>query len=516
MKIQNSKFKIKNCGIKLKILVFFLILTLNYCLFSFAQDVQEAVVADAFYPADPKELKAMVDGFIDKAEVPQIEGEIIAVVLPHAGYQYSGHVAGYGAKIIKDKDFDTVILVALSHRVPFNGLTVLDKDFYKTPLGNVAVDKEITQKLLAYSTEISSYKAPFTIEHSAEVEIPFMQRLLPNARIAIILTGDFSYKNCSLLRDSLVSVVNSSNKKVLLLASTDMSHFFTEKEAHDIDALTLKDIEGFNPESLYKKCEAMSNSERPCGTIGLVGVMMAARQLGANEIKVLKYATSADTTPDKSRVVGYFSAVIYKSPSHQVTSSPVKENEEKAMGNLLNQKQKTRLLEIARGTIENYINKKGAVLEIKEDDPVLNKELGAFVTLHKNGQLRGCIGNMIGRGALCITVRDMAIAAATQDPRFRKVTADELQDIDIEISVLSQMQKIEDPSKIIMGTHGVLVKQGFRSGVFLPQVATETGWDKETFMNNLCAQKAGLEPDAWKKGECEIFIYTAEVFGEKK
>ena len=184
------------------------------------------------------------------------------------------------------------------------------------------------------------------------------------------------------------------------------------------------------------------------------------------------------------------------------------------MESLLNQAQKRRLLEIARKTLEDYLGK-GEAEKIKEDDPALNEEMGAFVTLHKSGELRGCIGSMIGKGPLYLTIQNMAIAAATQDPRFPSVTKGELKDIDIEISVLSPMKKIDDPSKITMGKHGVLIQSGFRSGVFLPQVATETGWDRDTFMNNLCAHKAGLPADAWKKGKCEIFIFTAEVFGEK-
>ncbi|UCH12644.1 MAG: AmmeMemoRadiSam system protein B, partial [Candidatus Omnitrophota bacterium] len=458
-------------------------------------------------------LKNIVDGFIDRADPEEIQGEIVAIILPHAGYKYSGWVAGYGAKIIKDKKFDTVVVVGLSHRVPFKGLSVLDKDFYQTPLGNVAIDKDISKKIVAYNKNISYYELPFRVEHSAEVEIPFLQRTLKNFKIVVILTGDFSYESCCLLRDAISSIVKKSGKKILLVASADMSHFFPEEKARNIDARTIKEMEKFDPETLFAKCLSWSNSERPCNSIGLIGVMMAARELGADKLKVLKYATSGDVTFDKSQVVGYCSAVIYQSSVISNRLS-VKEEKEKKMEELLNDEQKERLLEIARKTLETYI-KKGETLEFKEGDPVLNKELGAFVTLHKYGELRGCIGNMIGKGPLYLTVRDMAIAASTQDPRFPGVTKDELDTIDIEISVLSQMEKISDPSKIIMGKHGVMVQSGFRSGVFLPQVATETGWDRETFMNSLCAHKAGLPPDAWKKGECEIFIYTAEVFGEK-
>ena len=173
------------------------------------------------------------------------------------------------------------------------------------------------------------------------------------------------------------------------------------------------------------------------------------------------------------------------------------------------------MLELAEKSITYYL-KNGKRLQTKESDAALNQEMGAFVTLHKNGQLRGCIGNMIGHGPFYSTVRDMAVQAATGDPRFRPVTLDEMKDIDIEISALSPMEKINDPQKIEMGKHGVLVRSGFTSGVYLPQVATETGWSREEFMNSLCADKAGMPKDSWKTAKCEIYIFTAEIFGNKR
>lgn len=171
-------------------------------------------------------------------------------------------------------------------------------------------------------------------------------------------------------------------------------------------------------------------------------------------------------------------------------------------------------MEIARKSIETYL-KTGKILELSESDPALLEEMGAFVTLHERGDLRGCIGNLVGNQPLYLTIRDMAIEAATGDPRFLPVKPSELKDIEIEISALSPLQRIDSTDKIQLGTHGVLVKKGFRSGVFLPQVATETGWSKEEFLSNLCAHKAGLSPDAWKDKSTEIYIFSAEVFSEK-
>lgn len=181
---------------------------------------------------------------------------------------------------------------------------------------------------------------------------------------------------------------------------------------------------------------------------------------------------------------------------------------------MLTDGQKKRLLAIARETIEACL-KTGRKPEITETDPVLMKEMGAFVTLHEHGELRGCIGSMTGTQPLYLTIRDMAVESATGDPRFSPVVLDEMRTIEIEISVLSPLEKTDSAEHIRLGTHGVLVRRGFNSGVFLPQVAVETGWSKEEFLSYLCSHKAGLAPDAWKDRATELYIFTAAVFSEK-
>jgi len=183
-------------------------------------------------------------------------------------------------------------------------------------------------------------------------------------------------------------------------------------------------------------------------------------------------------------------------------------------GDMFNPEQRQKLLKIARESIEHYLST-GTVPDVQVEDEVLKQDMGAFVTLHKGGMLRGCIGHMTATGPLYLTVRDMAIAAATQDPRFPRVSGNEMSGIDLEISALSPMKKIDDPGIIEMGKHGVIVRMGFRSGVYLPQVAIETGWTRDQFMDSLCAHKAGIPEDAWRTGDCDIYIFTAEVFGER-
>jgi len=183
---------------------------------------------------------------------------------------------------------------------------------------------------------------------------------------------------------------------------------------------------------------------------------------------------------------------------------------------MLSAAEKKALLIIARNTVEKYITQEIIPApDLKSITPAMKEKCGAFVTIHNKGRLRGCIGMITSGEPLYETVMQMAVAASTDDPRFEPVSADELGEIDMEISVLSVPEKIKSSDEIQLGTHGVIVKKGLRSGVFLPQVALETGWDKKTFMEQLCMGKAGLEPDAYLKPGTDIFIFTADVFGEK-
>lgn len=242
-----------------------------------------------------------------------------------------------------------------------------------------------------------------------------------------------------------------------------------------------------------------------CGYGAVSATLLALKKLGADSIEILKYANSGDTTGVLGRVVGYLSAVIFK-------RADVKEEDE---GMELTKEDKQTLLRIARKTLESYLSKREKP-EFKDVSPRLKEIQGAFVTLKKEGKLRGCIGSIVGREPLYLTVRDMAIEAATADPRFPPVRYEELKDIQIEISVLSPLKRVDSSDEIILGKHGVVVKRGFHQGVFLPQVAEETGWSKEEFLSYLCAHKAGLDFDCWKDKDTQLYVFTASVFSEEE
>jgi AmmeMemoRadiSam system protein B/AmmeMemoRadiSam system protein A len=480
-------------------LIFLCFFLTNAC---FAEDVKKADLAGSWYPADPNKLEAMLNGYLNDAKPEKIPPNIIGLILPHAGYIYSGPIAAYGFKAVSGMDIDTVVVAGFSHRKYFDGISVYDRGEFETPLGPLPVDRELAKSIILSNDKLYFNPDVFDDENSVEMIMPFIRHAFKerDLKIVPIAMGVQSYGNASILGEALYESLKD-RENVLIIASTDMSHYHNYGEANAIDAGAIESLKKMDPKAFLDK--AALNKCEACGSGAVAAIMIASKKLGADSMEVLKYANSGDITGQKNRVVGYLSAAFYKSA---IQTEEVKD--------MLNEKQKKRLLEIARQTIEAYVSGKKR-LEVKEDDPLLNKEMGAFVTLHKAGQLRGCIGNIIGRGPLYLTVRDMAIESAANDPRFSHVTSSELSEIDIEISVLSEPEQTTDPDGIVLGKHGVIVKKGFRSGVYLPQVATETGWSKEQFLSSLCSQKAGLPPDAWNTGEAEMYLFTAEVFGEK-
>jgi AmmeMemoRadiSam system protein A len=355
------------------------------------------------------------------------------------------------------------------------------------------------------------------------VQLPFLQKVISGFsatnqsgpannygwKVVPVVMGDCNLETCRKFAGLLKEAI-AERKDVLVVASTDMYHGYDYDETEIVDNLTLSYLREMNAEGLFYGL--VDGHLQLCGGFGVVTTLILAKELAHHKLEVLNYTNSAKVTGRFTKgawTVGYSSCVI--DAAGEVAQNTGQDKGELAM---LNKMQRKRLLEIARKSIETYL-KTGRKLEVSETDPLLTKEMGAFVTLHEEGELRGCIGNLIGQQPLYLTVRDMAVEAATGDPRFPAVSLAELVDIEIEISALSPLEKIDSPDKIELGKHGVIVKRGFNSGVFLPQVASETGWTKEEFLSNLCSHKAGLPPDAWKAKSTEIFIFSAEVFSEK-
>ncbi|MFH1407362.1 MAG: AmmeMemoRadiSam system protein B [Candidatus Omnitrophota bacterium] len=282
------------------------------CLFprvSMAQQVRKPAVAGplSFYPSDTSELKGMVDSMLKQAQKTAIGGELIALIVPHAGYVYSGQIAAYAYKQLEGAGFDTAVIVGDSHRARYQGASVGDYDFLETPLGKINIDKEITKALLE-TKGFSFNRAADTSEHSLEVQLPFLQEALGDFKAVLVLVGDASYENAAGIADSLAK--NIKGKNTILIASTDLSHYHPYNVAVALDKKTIDTILALDAKDLFERM-VMGDCEL-CGQGAVVSVILAAKKLGADKAKLLKYANSGDVTGDKSGVVGYAAIAIYK------------------------------------------------------------------------------------------------------------------------------------------------------------------------------------------------------------
>lgn len=465
----------------------------------FCQNIKNPEFAGQFYPDSKTELSALIDSFLNKAHPEVVPGDIFLLISPHAGYGYSGQTAAFGYKELKGKKYKTVIILGASHHEAFNGAVVFTQGSFLTSLGKLEVDEDFTKQLIQPNVELIANDKVFSGEHSIEVQLPFLEQVLSDFRIVPIIVGDCTLQSCQKIAATLAAVIGK-RQDVLVVVSSDMYHGYSSQEANAVDGLTLSYLQKMDAQGLYYSLR--EGKSQLCGGFAAVVGLIIAQELGYTDLKILNHTNSAIVTGKENAqdwTVGYASCAVFNPQGG------------KQMFNLAQQK---KLLKIAREAIAVYL-KQNEKLILTEADPELNKHLGAFVTLSKAGELRGCIGNLVGAGALYLTVRDMALEAATRDPRFPKLSLNELPKVEIEISVLSPLERIYSVDKIELGKHGVLVRQGNRSGVFLPQVAKETGWSKEEFLNQLCSQKAGLAPDAWKDKSTELYTFSAEVFSEK-
>ncbi len=508
----------------MKMKKFFLIAL--FLLLTISVQAKQSDLDGTWYSSTPRILKAEINDYAEDAKPDKVEGKIVGAIVPHAGIRFSGPIAVYSYKVLQELNPETVVIVGFTHNAIMPGtVSVFTDEYFGTPLGKIYVNREITDRLLQYSPDIKRLPSAFDSENSIELQIPYIQTLLgENVKIVILAICDQSIQTCKLLSDALNETLKDQ-KNLVLLASTDMSHYKEYSDANKMDVETINLLEEMDPDKFY--FESLKKfHEDMCGYGAVYTVMRTCKNFGADTLQLLAYANSGDTYGKREKVVGYLSAVFTekfgvmpeaetKQPEEWTKTSvnELSENNEEG-SDMLDKELKIMLLEIARNSIKYYLDT-GMSLDVQVEDEKLKENMGAFVTLHKDGDLRGCIGNMIGIKPLYQTVRDMAISAAFSDPRFHAITKEELQEIDIEISVLSPMEKIDDYEKIKMGTHGVMVQAEGASGVYLPQVATETGWTKEEFMNSLCGQKAGMPFDYWKTGDCDMFIFRAEVFGEK-
>lgn len=462
-----------------------------------AGPVKKPGFAGTFYPAARVDLEKAVDGYLKDAGLAGCSGTpgTFAVMAPHAGYVYSGQIAGCSYSALKGKKIRTVILLGSSHRASFDGVALYPEGSWETPLGSVAIDRASAKALASSGGIIKTLPSAFDGEHSLEVQLPFLQRTLKDVKIVPLLTGHIDKDGIAQLSDVLKGIITRDKGRTVLVVSSDMSHYRTYSAAGAMDIPTLKAIEGLAWERLYEGTKKGENEL--CAAPAVVAVMKLTSEMGG-EAQVLGYANSGDTAGDRSRVVGYGS-VLFAMPGHKDLPP-------------LTDAQKKRLLSLARKTLNEFVSAK-TTPHVEMVDTRLTERSGVFVTLNKHGQLRGCIGYIKPVAPLYRSVIEMTVAAASRDTRFLPVTEKEVKDIEIEISVLSPLKLIRSPSEIVVGKHGLYMMKGGYSGLLLPQVATQYRWNREEFLRNTCS-KAGLPEDAWKEKDTKIYIFSAQIFSE--
>ncbi len=483
--------------------------------------VRQPAVAGQFYPADAKTLTAMVDSMLAAANVTPFPGRLVGIQVPHAGYPFSGPTAAHAFKLLQGMDSVTVVMLGTSHRAMIDKAAMYAHGSWHTPLGDVAIDEPLAKAILAQDKFLADMPEAHVQEHSIEVEVPFLQRTLRDFKIVPIMLLQPTFEQCERVGKAIARAVKG--KRVLLLASSDLYHGDSYSEANQVDGTTVGLIARFDPQAFhvaYERGEAQA-----CGGNGITAMMVAARELGADTAVVLAQTNSNDVIGERGGYVVGYSAVAFTGKNPQTLPITPKgdakgslkstaDSSGKESSSDLTEQEKKSLLGIARTTLDTYI-KTGKVPEAKPLTPRLTENRGAFVTLHERGELRGCIGYIEAVKPLFQAVSDMAVAASTEDPRFPPVETHELDSIDIEITVLSPMHSIPSPDSVVVGTHGVVIKKSGRSAVFLPQVPVEEGWDRDTYLSQLCL-KAQLPRDAWKSPDAKLFVFTGQVFGEKE
>lgn len=479
---------------------------------------REPAVAGLFYPRDKGDLTKQLDGFLAKAETVPL-GRLRGLVCPHAGYDFSGPTAAIAYKQVTGRDIETVVVLAPSHYAHFKGVSVPNVESYTTPLGTIPLspraaelakhppfcsnpDCDVQRPVWwrRASKELPPFggDTPHTWEHSLEVQLPFLQKVLGESQL---VPAVFCQADAEKAANTLTRVIDD---KTLVVASSDLSHHHPNHVAEQLDASCVRAI-------CHLDVKWMQN-ERACGKLPVLTLMHLARQKGW-KTRLLDYRNSGDTSGDRSAVVGYAAIAFYEGDD-SVKSDETNQRE-------LTADEQEYLLDLARKTLVEAVTSKRLPEVDQSQVPDRLRERGAcFVTLNKDGQLRGCIGHIFACRALYLCAMENAAKAALADRRFQPVEPDELDGIEIEVSVLTTPKCVEFDSprgllaKLRPGIDGVVFGIRGRRSTYLPQVWEQMP-DKEEFLGQL-VKKADPDLDltAWKDPDAAFLTYQVLAFHE--
>ncbi|MCI0587097.1 MAG: AmmeMemoRadiSam system protein B [Planctomycetes bacterium] len=470
--------------------------------------VRRARFAGSWYEGDPDLLRACVDGLLEASSRPRLPARQVALVVPHAGYRWSGPVAACAYATLRGCDFDRVLVLAPSHRVHFRGARVPEWDAYGTPLGEVPLDAPTCARLRS-AAGLREERSGETLqadgkEHSLELQIPFLQRALPSFRLVPVLVGDLGAAEASAtIAGRLRAVVDS---RTLVVASSDLTHYGEAYGFHpfppDDPALPdrIRALDGGLIDAVLRADAAHLGAfqkKRETNACGAAAIRLLLEMFPSGyRGTLLDYRTSGQLSGDWSSSVSYAAIAL------------------SGLRPVLSEEEANACLSLARAALT------AAVLGQPEPEPAvetlpraLRDPSGAFVTLRRGEDLRGCVGQMRPAQPLWRAIVTNAALAALRDNRFDPVRPEELADLRVAVTVLGASRRIENPEDFALGEEGASLELGDAGAVFLPQVATENGWDRETFFRRL-AHKAGLPPESWREATLEAF--GAASFSEQE
>jgi hypothetical protein len=476
---------------------------------------RQPVAAGSFYPGDKETLTRELSKLFSDCRKPQEKMNVRAIISPHAGYVYSGKTAAAAFSTTpKNAEYKNIFIIGSSHVMAFEGASVYNTGDFITPLGRAIVNKELATKLKNENKVFNFPVSAHAQDHCLEVQIPFIQNYYSHPqKIVPIIIGTNNTSTIKAIAEALKPYFTAEN---LFVISSDFSHYPAYKDAVVSDNLTANGIISGDPASFLAALKKNADTDFPgevtsmCGwTSGLALLYLSSGNKGL-EYRKIDYCNSGDTPyGDKDRVVGYNAIALIEKNSDQKTVQ--KTNDEFSF----TKEQEEQLFSIARNAIRTKLyENKDITIDEKKIPEALKRPLGAFVTLKINGVLRGCIGRFISSEPLFEVVRASALSSAFEDYRFNPLTKAEYEKVDVEITVLGPMKKINNINEIILGKHGIYIKKDFRSGTMLPQVAIEYGWTVEEFLGYTSKDKAGIGWDGWKSAE--IFIYEGLVLEENK
>ncbi len=423
--------------------------------------IRKPVVSGQFYPESPSRLKEMIGGMVDDKAGKE---ETIGLVSPHAGYVFSGPVAGATISRIKFKD--TFIILGPSHTGLGRPFSIMTEGTWQTPLGDVQIDSELARQILAGSSHLEDDIVAHQHEHSIEVQLPFLQYFKPDINLVPIVlsyAGGTTYKE---IGRELAGAIKELNKDVVILASSDMTHYEPQEAAQRKDNQAIAAILDLDEDELLRRVSELKISM--CGYAPVVSLISAAKELGAKEAELISYRTSGDINGDYSSVVGY-AGVIIKSTE----VSP--------------------LVKLAREAVEAYVTENSTIPPPDELTPEMRDRAGVFVSLHKFGQLRGCIGTFEPtQQNVAREIVANAISSATRDPRFPQVAPRELKDLSYSVDVLTRPEAIAGRDQLDAKKYGVIIECGSKRGLLLPDLEGIDSVDRQI---DICCQKAGITPD---------------------